>query len=1204
MPIGITSTTSVSVEATQKGFEAVGKAISDLSTNIQKTFGQSTAVTSRLTATMDQMRGSIDAMSTSVKKTSDPFMAMDWSIKSITDGMMRLAQFQIRWYATRFILFDVAQGFAAAAKEAVSFANDISMATANFERWLVMAGQTTGTHGTAEQLTLATRRAALTQPLPVKEVAAATESFVGAGVKPETVLAMTEDIAKLKSAFKEIPFDTFALAVTGAFNVFHDKLGEGLTDAEKFRKLLDQIITTSAVSVIRPENFTKVIQYLGEIGKISGFTTERLFSFAGALANTSIPAANASRLLAGVFVSLSNAKTVDSLNLLGKQIGITIDKGKSLGENFDNILKILARLQEQGVKIETMDFIRKLVPADRMKVLLALIDQMKEVEKIYTAVTQVTGAKGLDIAAQIMQAPPERQWQIFKNVLAEVSVNVLSVQDSLGKALVTILDVARGTLAAVDSEGKFAEQTSNLGGAGKKVYDVLTAMKGPLGEMKDLFLVLLETVGREIGAFISLIDGLSKVKIITIALDAALSALILKTIIGTVFPALSKLAWVLATEVFGSFFSVNKALSDFSIGLDKGVASISIWVAVLTAGLFAINLLFDQLNKSMDELEGKMVASEAEKMLSKATSATIGSVMDSMIAKRSALQYQRNQLLQQMEEIGKAGVSTVGYNQQLNVMEADLREWNFQIARAQSKMAEFSRTPATKKEKGLDLSEDDKFKSTLTRQLSAVSGYYKDKVTEAKTAYDTEVRLEEDRFRLGEDSADQYYKAVSMYSDKYYQQERILGAHWRAEINALYDDMEGEANRRTEKNKGDRQRELTAVSDERKRANEDVNKMSDDAEKVHQESLSKAHREATQERAKIALDALRDNKAAESFIRGEMLKDFEASMKNQEKILDDMYRRGSISATVYYSTLKSLNNDYRDQLINNLQEEFDVFEDVANKEMKTASPKDKIKIQEQIVQAQRDLTKQVNQINREGAQKDIEQEQSKLHDYQDIWEDPSKGLVGVWNEVLVNMYNKAFQWGNQLAVLFEDVCKGLADTFDTVFIDLFEGHLKTAGEYFNAFAKSIYTSMAKILSQQIAMSMMMGATSLGDWGLTSLGNSILGFKEGGIVGSYKEGGIIPSFQIGGEMGDARYAKVHVGERVLSTEQNKMFENMYSQVMQGATGPNVQFNLYNQSSQPVTSTVRPPKFDGEKWVVNAWINDYMSNGPTRKILGGA
>ena len=258
MPIGITSTTSVSVEATQKGFEAVGKAITDLNTNIQKTFGDSTKVTSRLTSTMDQMRGSIDAMSTSVKKTSDPFMAMDWSIKSITDGMMRLAQFQIRWYATRLILFDTARVIKDVAVSIVGYATNINQIRGEMLRWEASSGHLSATIvADTENIIAAIVKATTIYPVKIDELSKAVQAFVGAGLPYKTVEAMVPTIASLQTAFPEIKFEQFAIAATGALNVFRDSIKGVNTDAEKMKIIFDSLSAAQAKGVIRPEQFTK-----------------------------------------------------------------------------------------------------------------------------------------------------------------------------------------------------------------------------------------------------------------------------------------------------------------------------------------------------------------------------------------------------------------------------------------------------------------------------------------------------------------------------------------------------------------------------------------------------------------------------------------------------------------------------------------------------------------------------------------------------------------------------------------------------------------------------------------------------------------------------------------------------------------------------------------------------------------------------------
>lgn len=53
----------------------------------------------------------------------------------------------------------------------------------------------------------------------------------------------------------------------------------------------------------------------------------------------------------------------------------------------------------------------------------------------------------------------------------------------------------------------------------------------------------------------------------------------------------------------------------------------------------------------------------------------------------------------------------------------------------------------------------------------------------------------------------------------------------------------------------------------------------------------------------------------------------------------------------------------------------------------------------------------------------------------------------------------------------------------------------------------------------------------------------------------------------------------------------------------ASGPGVEVNVINQSSQPVQAQSSGPRFDGKKWVQDIVLSDLRTNGPIRRAMAG-
>ena len=177
------------VQATQKGFDAVTKAINELGNNLAKAFEKTPAQVGRLNAETVKVTSSINTLISSVaqlnQKLSDDkpigvFKNMSWSIKSIVDDMEKLIQIQVRWYATRLVLWETANALKAVATETMKYAAAIDQARGEMLRWEASSGRLSATViKDTDAILKAVRMATTEYPVKMEELSKSVQAFIG-----------------------------------------------------------------------------------------------------------------------------------------------------------------------------------------------------------------------------------------------------------------------------------------------------------------------------------------------------------------------------------------------------------------------------------------------------------------------------------------------------------------------------------------------------------------------------------------------------------------------------------------------------------------------------------------------------------------------------------------------------------------------------------------------------------------------------------------------------------------------------------------------------------------------------------------------------------------------------------------------------------------------------------------------------------------
>ncbi len=453
-------------------------------------------------ATIKKIKDALGDLEGTTKKVTDAqnkqkmgTMSLQNTLRSLTTDIKTLIYWQVRWYGARFISMAIIETPIAAAKAVVNYAVEIDKARGEMLRWAATSGSISrDVIQDTEGIIKAIRKVSIEYPVLFEDMSKSAQAFLGAGVKYSTVREMIPMLAQLRTAFKEVDIDQFAVALTGFFKTFKTSMIEGNTEAEKLGKILDSIMKAQAEGIIRPEQFTKVIQYLGNIGHMAGFTVDQILAISVGLTDTGIRAANVSRVFAGMLQSIVSTKAQKTIF---DEFGIRIDRNKNLAEQF---FKVIEKIREkigtgQPIKVGWMEALGAITSSERGRVLGVTVTQL---ERIYEMILKLQGAKGgLSLAADLQRMTLSSQFVIFQNILKELGQTTTDVTSIFKDFIAILIEISKGVLFAIDTTGLYTDKISGLGNAGKSAYLAIQMLKlslAPLDKIMGALGMSLSTV--------------------------------------------------------------------------------------------------------------------------------------------------------------------------------------------------------------------------------------------------------------------------------------------------------------------------------------------------------------------------------------------------------------------------------------------------------------------------------------------------------------------------------------------------------------------------------------------------------------------------------------------------------------------------------------------------------------------------------------
>ena len=1067
--------TEVLLEATEKGFAQVTNAVTNLTTALGNIGKKSPPGITKLAKEMDVLRGSINTLVTTVDKLATTFdkggaagsrfgdrltMGAGGAIKSLITDTEMMIKVQMRWYLARAVLFAAVQAPIAAVREIGTYIIEVDRARSEMLRWGATSGEVTDQMRKGIELVLTQVRRATTEfPVTFAELSKTTQAFIGAGIGESVVARMVPDIARMQTAFKEINFEQFAVALTGTFNVFKESMKGAADEADAFAAIVDKLMKAQATGIIRPEQFTTVMQYMSQVGKLAGFTLDQILAMSVAITDTGIKAQSASRLMASLMLSLSSPERLQML----KNIGITLDRTLPMAAQFDELLTKFGEKIGRGgaIPLGWMGVIQEIAGKEQAKILVTMIERLKEYKDLLKAIEESKG--GLIAAADIMTMPISSQWVIFLSILKEIGTGVGSgAAVALKEIMATLVDMANGALVAANRTGIFADKLDKLGSAGKTTRDVFNSLITIIDQLKSLFGVF----GTILAPITKLFGGLG------VAIELLTTFYIGKLLIG--FKSLSVSAGLLSS----AFITGGLKISGWGIKLAGAGTALAILgrgilsfltgpLVLLTVGIVGLTELFRYLNAEMDKTEKRDLG--FANMLQAAKSSQLAKEKSDRAARLTQIDEEiakNKQLVATADTIFKGVGTEVGRAQEAL---KKLRSERDQLRREISAITGREKTllgekgPPKKVVPGEPVPPEDikgyesRIRDVMMKMLKAENQIAEYKRQQALANLELEHKV------LGLADAEYNARKVAIAKQATDEQMGNLEAAW-PKIEALYT----------------KEMEHARLSDEKKLALTAARTFAEvEFEKLKEKittdvvKAGAAEQIANYEDYRKAVERIQKSIYDITISNIDEIADAEkASFTIRQAAIEDLYSRGIISAGEYFDRLKAIAIEGTESRIKaetaKLQAYFDQMSNISSllSEIGVELPADvKEAFGAESTAKMNAYADAVKKIRTDLMLLFADLELIKDRTPEIVFDE--KGLGGAFGEFLTLAIKDFGNMGLHLKAIANEIAKGLSQSFSDFFFDIWTGKLKSLSDYWMAFSNSILRVWANVVSEMI-----------------------------------------------------------------------------------------------------------------------------------------
>lgn len=205
---------------------------------------------------------------------------------------------------------------------------------------------------------------------------------------------------------------------------------------------------------------------------------------------------------------------------------------------------------------------------------------------------------------------------------------------------------------------------------------------------------------------------------------------------------------------------------------------------------------------------------------------------------------------------------------------------------------------------------------------------------------------------------------------------------------------------------------------------------------------------------------------------------------------------------------------------------------------------------------------------------------------------PSVTDLDLWYDALNQSMKDWDNWGLHLQDVAEATAQGMQQSFSDLFFDAYKGKLDSLRDYIERFLDSIVRAWSDAMSKMLTNQFLSWISSFwpipGGAGPAGVGAAGIGATAGAAVGFRAAGGPVSAGHpyMVGERGPEPFIPSSNGTIIPNNQ---------------IGGANVQVNVINQTSQPVTAEKQSPQFDGDQYVVNVILKDVAQNGPIGRLL---
>lgn len=1028
---------------------------------------------------LEQVSASHQKVSNSVNQARNDILHLNEGLSGYAEGIKNLLAVQARWYGAKFVLTTVAQLPVDFVKMGLQYVKTIDDMNTAFLRWDATGGQVTPKmKSDVKGLTDAMQQVILQVPIGFKELGDVLDAFKSHGVPTATIEGMAKELGILGSSFKEIDMKTFSVSILGLFNVFKEQL-PGVTDAEKIVSIIQMLLKAQESGVIRPEQFTKVAQYMGEMGNIAGLTVPQILALNIAITNTGVNASSAARLLSTFLLRLTQTKTQAALTALG----IGVDMTKDFASQMDNILSQLKTKLGAGggMQMAAVGFINTIAGAQGAKVLVPLLQNLNSINDLVQKITNSQGS--LAAMNDVKVASISGQWELLKNTLMTVAKDVTFADTSMKGIVTTLLEMARGALYAIDPTLATSDAMMKLGTAGQATYGVardlatiFSDLKTILAPLWDTFMSLTKAMADHVNILEALVALWAANKIGVMAFTAIIS-LMTNPMLNAAFAtkSLSEALVVLKTAAMGSQLASL-------IGLFGTMAPLVGAAALATGGL---GLAIYQINKEAKDAKDSITALTAETLKLSA-----GEIEANVNAQRMIVNTLQAEVDKNQDSASNAQINRINKLKDAQAQLNALMAAEDQAAKNRPVATEATPTKSTQPV----IPDLTKRKSYMSEFLSATKEYHNALLSEQKSYFDEVMKFTEDFHKLGLVDDTAYYAQKKAKLTENYQVEISELLDEFAQIEAAYQKGMGEVQAGPNADK-----QKAAMDEKRKADLEQVNAKYIKAGSTYTTGMFGIDTDEILKNRQIMVSELQTNLDIQKTYLNEGLGTTQSAAKIQEMWTKQLYDTGGMNAKAYYDFLRSAADRNGEVQKTDLTKQYELHkrarEDEAALEGTTPERKrqllnqqaeDDAKYQADIVKANEDTAQKIVQIN-------IEMANSIEVIYANLG---AKGAIG---KALMDLGKDYNDMGKNIYTTTTNMLTGVENTTSD-FLDASSTNFLN----FKVFLQGLFTDISKSWSQMLTkmlMGQLTGGGDSGNSGIMGLFGKLFGGDFAGGVGS-------------------------------------------------------------------------------------------------------